>query len=137
MARGGQNSRVIDIPPRRMPGRAERLELVLARDGGRCVWCGRVFARLVEPTTDHLVPKVKGGPSWIENEVAACRRCNGQRGHATPVDWFEQCRSRGWTPDTAALTAALLALRSAIDTRGGQRRAARYLESQLRRWERW
>lgn len=125
-----------DGPLRRAPGRAERLLLVLARDGGRCVWCGREFAGLVEPTTDHLVPKVKGGPSWIENEVAACRRCNGRRGHSTPVDWLDECVSRGWSPNLVALTAVLEQLRAAIDARGGQRRAARYLDSQLRRWDR-
>jgi 5-methylcytosine-specific restriction endonuclease McrA len=109
---------------------------VLARDGDRCVWCGRQFGGLVAPTTDHLVPRVKGGPSWIENEVAACRRCNGQRGHLAPVDWLHECRGRGWSPNTAALTAALARLKAAIESQGGQRKAVRYLESQLRRWER-
>jgi 5-methylcytosine-specific restriction endonuclease McrA len=114
--------------------RAQRLQAVLIRDGNRCVWCGRVFSGLVQPTTDHLVPKVKGGPSWIENEVAACRRCNGQRGHQTPADWLGECERRGWSPNPAALAAAMLELAAAINARGGQRRAARYLDSQRRRW---
>jgi len=87
-----------DAPARRQPDRAERLVAVLVRDGDRCVWCGRAFTGLVQPTTDHLVPRVKGGPSWIENEVAACRRCNGQRGHTTPLDWLHECERRGWSP---------------------------------------
>jgi len=82
-----------DVPPRANPdrdnlNRVERLGAVLVRDGDRCVWCGRPFAGLVQPTTDHLVPKVKGGPSWIENEVAACSRCNGQRGCGIGVAGF-------------------------------------------------
>jgi len=116
--------------------RADRLRAVLLRDGDRCVWCGRPFTALVQPTTDHLVPKVKGGPSWLQNEVAACRRCNGQRGHQTPIDWLDECERRGWSPNRGALEAALSDLRSAIDQRGGQRRAARYLDSQRRRWDR-
>ena len=116
--------------------RAERLAAVLARDGDRCVWCGRRFTGLVAPTTDHLVPKVKGGPSWVENEVAACGRCNGRRGHSTPVDWLAECERRGWAPNAAALESVMRELRTAIKARGGQRRAARYLESQWRRWSR-
>lgn len=97
------------------------------------MWCGRSFGGLVVPTTDHLVPRVKGGPSWVENEVAACRRCNGQRGHATPIDWLDECERRGWAPNPEALTSAMEALQTAISARGGQRRAAHYLESQRRR----
>ena len=112
------------------------MQAVIARDGDACVWCGRRFAALIYPTTDHLVPRVKGGPSWMENEVAACHRCTGQRGHTAPLDWLEECERRGWTPNETALTGALRGLRSAIDARGGQRRAARYLDSQWRRWSR-
>ncbi len=115
-------------------GRADRLTAVLMRDGPRCVWCGRAFNPLIRPTTDHLVPRVKGGPSWLENEVAACSRCNGERGHLTPVDWLAECERRGWQPDRVAIDAALGRLRAAIGARGGQRRAARYLDGQLRRW---
>ena len=107
---------------------------ILVRDGQCCLWCGRRFTPLVRPTADHLIPRVKGGPSWIQNEVAACGRCNGQRGHTTPIDWLAECERRGWMPNRDALQAALDELSQAIDSRGGQRRAARYLDSQLRRW---
>ncbi|MDQ6697890.1 MAG: HNH endonuclease, partial [Actinomycetota bacterium] len=71
--------------------RHERLEVILERDGPSCIWCGRPIAtRLVAATTEHVVPRVKGGPSWIENEVAACRRCNSQRGHLTPAEWIDE-----------------------------------------------
>ncbi|MET0966963.1 MAG: HNH endonuclease [Nakamurella sp.] len=116
--------------------RRERLAAILQRDGNQCLWCGRAFSSLVQPTTDHLVPKVKGGPSWIENEVAACRRCNGQRGHRTPIDWLDECQRRGWTPDIAILGRAMSDLAIAIARRGGQRRAARYLDAHGRRWSR-
>ncbi|WP_407940070.1 HNH endonuclease [Nakamurella leprariae] len=114
--------------------RAGRLALAVARDGDHCLWCGRTFTRLVPPTTDHLVPRVKGGPSWAENEIAACRRCNAHRGHQAPAAWRDECLRRGWQPDVAALTAAVHRLAAAVDRRGGQRRAAQYLAGQLRRW---
>jgi hypothetical protein len=115
------------------PGRRERLIAVVERDGARCVWCRRPCKGPVKPTTDHLVPKVKGGPSWLENEVLACGRCNRQRGHLSPVDWLDECERRGWEPAIAAVACALSALERAIAERGGQRRARPYLNAQLRR----
>lgn len=110
------------------------MALILERDGHACVWCGRQLeVGLVEATTEHVVPRIKGGPSWLENEVAACRRCNGQRGHLTPGEWLEECERRGWAPDRVALVGVLKALDEAIERRGGQRRARSYVRSQLRR----
>ncbi|GAA2727758.1 HNH endonuclease [Cellulomonas aerilata] len=117
-------------------GHAERLRDAVVRQGGRCFWCGRPFSDLVAPTTDHVVPRVKGGPSWPENEVAACRRCNAERGHTTPVDWLEECVRRGWPADPSALDATLATLETAIVRRGGQRRARPYVHSQRRRLSR-
>ncbi len=133
-------------PPPGRPDRAARLRSAVERDGPRCVWCRRECAvgdpaatvaprrrPLVPGTTDHLVPKVKGGPSWLENEVLACPRCNRERGHTSPADWFAECARRGWEPDAAAVLRALQARQRAIDLRGGQRRARPYLAAQLRR----
>jgi hypothetical protein len=120
----------------RLPDRAERLRTVLGRDGATCIWCARPFGSLVRATTEHVVPKVKGGPSWLENEVAACGRCNRERGHRTPVEWLEECERRGWAPDAARLARALAALAEAIRREGGQRRARPYLDGQLRRLRR-
>jgi hypothetical protein len=116
-----------------LPRRA-RLARILERDGAQCVWCRReIESGLVAATTEHVVPRIKGGPSWIENEVAACRRCNGQRGHRTPADWIEECEGVGWDPDVTTIVAALERLEAAIDRRGGQRRSRPYVASQLRR----
>ena len=84
-------------------------------------------------TPDHLIPKVKGGPSWLENEVLACGRCNRHRGHRSPIDWMDECERRGWEPDVGAVSNALAKLERAIAQRGGQRRARPYLDSQRRR----
>lgn len=149
--------------------RSQRLQLILQRDGPTCVWCGRRFEGLVRPTTEHLVPRLKGGPSllvapqagprgpsdgasaalrqdrqsrpacstrpsWLENEVTACRRGNGQRSHASLGDWADECERRGWAVDRDRLVRTLEALGAAIAERGGQRRARPWLASQLRRF---
>jgi hypothetical protein len=118
------------------PGRKERLARILERDGPTCVWCGRRFEGLVRATTEHVVPRLKGGPSWIENEVAACRRCNGQRGHASLGEWADECERRGWPVDRARLLRVLEDLAATIERRGGQRRARPWLAAQLRRLRR-
>ena len=117
--------------------RRSRLDLVLRRDGPTCVWCGRRLddGRVVA-TTEHVVPRSKGGPSWLSNEVAACRRCNGERGHRSPAEWLVECEGRGWTPNPAAIVASLERLEVDIARRGGQRRARPYLAAQLRRLHR-
>jgi 5-methylcytosine-specific restriction endonuclease McrA len=118
------------------PDRAARLRAVVARDGDTCIWCGRPFAGLIPPTTEHVVPRLKGGPSWLENEVAACHRCNSERGHRGPVEWLEECLRRGWKPDEERLARSLTSLAAAIAREGGQRRARPYLDAQLRRLRR-
>ena len=125
------------IPGRAEPPRRERLRAILDRDGSGCVWCRRpIDTDLVRATTEHVVPRIKGGPSWIENELAACARCNRQRGHRTPAEWIDECERRGWEPDVGAVVAALRSLQVAIAERGGQRRARPYVAAQLRRLER-
>lgn len=114
--------------------RRERLRLAIERDGPRCVWCGRALdadSRLA--STEHVIPRLKGGPAWLENEVAACRSCNRRRGHSSPVAWLEECERMGKPADRAAIERSLRALDRAIAERGGQRRARPYLASQLRR----
>lgn len=116
--------------------RAARLAAVLDRDGGSCIWCGRAFTELLRPTTEHVVPRLKGGPSWLENEAAACGRCNSERGHRSPVEWLDECLRRGWRADEARLARTLGTLAAAIERNGGQRRARPYLDGQLRRLRR-
>ena len=121
----------------RQPNRRERMEIILERDGPFCVWCSAPLDNspdgLNRPTTEHLVPRIKGGPSWVENELAACRRCNSERGHQSIAGWLMDCVGMGRTPRLRTVITALERLQSAIEERGGQRRARPYIASQLRR----
>jgi hypothetical protein len=111
--------------------------LILDRDGPTCVWCGcEVDTPLVQATTEHVVPRLKGGPSWLENEVAACKRCNGRRGHRNLVDWADECDASGWNVDRHRLVRVLESLDARIAEQGGQRKARPYIRSQLRRLRR-
>ena len=126
---GAGNARIgADLP------RAERLRRIVERDGAECVWCRRPFQPVtLEPSLEHVIPRLKGGPAWPENEVAACRPHNRARGHAAPSAWLEACERQGWEPRRDVIEARLLELRDAIGERGGQRRARPYLDGQLRR----
>ena len=122
-----------DAIPRDLP-RPERLAAILARDGGACVWCGRTLAPGARDLTfEHVIPRIKGGPAWAENEVPACRACNRRRGHRAPSAFLDDCVARGLTPNRHAIEDSLRRLAEAIAVHGGQRRARPYLERELRR----
>lgn len=80
-----------------------------------------------------MIPRVKGGPSWLENEVAACRRCNADRGHASPVQWLAEVRARGLEPREDVLVAALVRFADRVRAEGGAHRARAALRSELRK----
>ena len=65
--------------PRRML-RANRRNLLL-RDDSTCQYCGKLMPAS-QLSVDHVVPTSRGGSStsW-ENQVIACRRCNGRKGN--------------------------------------------------------
>jgi 5-methylcytosine-specific restriction endonuclease McrA len=121
------------VQPASQISRAERLDAAIERDGPTCVWCARRFGDLVVPSPEHLVPRVKGGPSWLANEVAACRRCNRERGHQSLAAFAAECRRRGWQPQVARIVRVLSDLDTAIAQRGGQRRARPYSARERRR----
>jgi 5-methylcytosine-specific restriction endonuclease McrA len=50
----------------------------LARQGGRCAYCGKSVSP-EKVTGDHIVPKASGGNYVPGNIVAACRKCNTRK----------------------------------------------------------
>ena len=116
-------------------GRAQkRIDALIERDGPFCIWCQRdTRERFVRPSVEHVIPRVKGGPTWDENLVLACKRCNHERKHATLGGWADECESRGWEPDIGRLIESLEAVEARIQVEGGQRCARPWLTSQLNR----
>src|SRR4051794_41742739 len=67
---GGRMLPALDDTAHGLP-RARRLSHALSRDGEHCVWCRRPLPDgHRDASLEHVVPKVKGGPAWPENEVA-------------------------------------------------------------------
>ena len=62
---------------------------VLARDGHRCVYCGKHNSRSRKLTMDHVVPRSAGGGGTVDNLVACCRACNSLRGDGLPLETRE------------------------------------------------
>ena len=75
--------RNVPLPRRRI--RANRRNLLL-RDGHTCQYCG-LRGSPVELTIDHVVPVSRGGsPDSWENQVVACKRCNGRKANHLPEE---------------------------------------------------
>jgi len=68
----------IQVPRRLL--RANRRNLLL-RDENQCQYCGNLLPAS-HLSVDHVVPTSRGGAAnnW-ENQVIACRRCNGHKGN--------------------------------------------------------
>lgn len=106
----------------------DRTDELTRLSGGLCTWCGYDLTKSnARPSRDHLVPKIKGGPVRLENEVVACGSCNGKRGHTPPTAWIEECRNtRGVEPNVALVASQLAALIAAIEREGGMRKIRDY-----------
>lgn len=57
---------------------------MLARHGGRCVYCGRTD----RITQDHLTPLCRGGDHTESNIVPACLSCNSSKGRRTLAEFL-------------------------------------------------
>jgi 5-methylcytosine-specific restriction endonuclease McrA len=58
-------------------------ETLYYRDHARCLYCESDLT-IHSTTCDHVVPKTHGGPTTWDNVVAACKRCNAQKGDKMP-----------------------------------------------------
>jgi 5-methylcytosine-specific restriction endonuclease McrA len=57
---------------------------VFLRDGHRCQYCLVRLAE-VELTTDHVIPRSRGGATSWDNVVTACSPCNRKKANRTPA----------------------------------------------------
>lgn len=68
-------------------------QTVWHRDRFRCMYCGRKMdGRYVQLTVDHFMPLELGGANDESNYLAACRKCNKDKGAIHPEEF---CKSRG------------------------------------------
>lgn len=49
-----------------------------------CIYCGSKESL----STDHLIPKSRGGPDTGDNAITACRRCNSSKGDKGVYEWY-------------------------------------------------
>lgn len=73
---------------------------VIARDEGRCGYCGGHAT-----TVDHVLPRSRGGKNTWKNTVAACGPCNQRKGDRTPAEARMPLRVTPQAPSWAALVA--------------------------------
>ena len=62
---------------------------LFARDGYRCLYCGRHRVELRGReflTRDHVIPASRGGGNVWENVVTACSPCNNRKGSRLPEE---------------------------------------------------
>lgn len=53
---------------------------IIKRDNHQCQYCGRKTGMM---TTDHIVPRARGGTDSWDNLVCACLECNNRKGNRT------------------------------------------------------
>ena len=73
----------IDVRSRR--NRVANRHRIFTRDRYRCQYCGR-RGTAFDLTLDHILPKSRGGRTFAENLVTACRVCNNRKGDRTPEE---------------------------------------------------
>ena len=66
-----------------------RRHTILARDGFRCVYCGRV-RDAGDLSLDHVEPQVKQGDHSPGNLVTACTACNVEKGGRPAWEYLAQ-----------------------------------------------
>lgn len=71
----------------------QRRQRIYARDGHRCVWCGK-RGELGELTLDHVVPRSEGGSHESSNLITSCMKHNRERGNKGPLLFALELRRR-------------------------------------------
>jgi 5-methylcytosine-specific restriction endonuclease McrA len=62
--------------------KAKRREYLAARQQNICPYCGGKFTEKRPATTEHVVPRSKGGVNTLLNVIAVHESCNGKRNSA-------------------------------------------------------
>lgn len=84
-------NRYVNIPYRTVVMNRQN---IFKRDGNVCVYCNGTK----ELTLDHVIPKSRGGKTSWSNLVAACKRCNAEKGNYTPEEAGMKMSHRPFKP---------------------------------------
>ena len=66
--------------------RAERIAILIDRDGPDCFLCKKPFTSTDKYTFDHWMPQSKGGTWEVSNLRLTHQRCNALKGDTMPTD---------------------------------------------------
>lgn len=66
------------------PSSILRENKLLAEGDRACAYCGREGTLQWE----HIIPRSRGGPDTIDNQVLACPPCNAAKGGRAPFEWY-------------------------------------------------
>ena len=92
---------------------------VYLRDRYACQYCSRQLD-WGSLTSDHVVPRSRGGRTCFENIVTACRACNSRKADRT-------CDEAGMFPRNTPGRPKRLPLSTRVDTRGAPKEWAPFL----------
>ena len=59
-------------------------EYVKEREVDSCIYCGS----MEQLTTDHILPRARGGPDMADNAVRVCKGCNSSKGSRRLYEWY-------------------------------------------------
>lgn len=55
---------------------------------GICCYCERLLIGHINPTTEHLIPRSRGGLNITSNRAPACKNCNELKGSMYPEQFL-------------------------------------------------
>ena len=94
----------LGVPHRTVPPLTNRA--LFRRDRNLCLYCGNEFLDC-DLTRDHVVPRSRGGSDCWDNVVAACKRCNHQKGHRLLSDTAIELLALPYVPNFAEYLALI------------------------------
>lgn len=78
----------------RNPASLVRDDVEKLRRGDVCAYCGEVG----RTTSDHILPKSRGGPDAGDNIVRSCRSCNSRKGSKDLFEFYDSQGSGEFLP---------------------------------------
>lgn len=65
----------------------KKVDKVLSKTDGHCVYCGILVYERENLNIDHIIPKSKGGKTKFDNLIPSCKSCNSFKGALTASEF--------------------------------------------------